>query len=84
VRDESAELLAHVVASLGGTGWQQQTVRGDSTDYLYVAGRIEGLRVQVIAHADKVCEPIEPQPVIERRCPELDAVIAEAETERES
>ena len=79
VTDESAELLAHVVASLGGTGWQQQTVRGDRTDYLYVNGHLDGLRVQVIAHADKVCEPVDPQPVIERRCPQHHAVIAEAQ-----
>ena len=47
--------------------------------YLYVNGHLAGLRVQVIAHADKVCEPVDPQPVIERRCPQLDAVIAEAQ-----
>jgi hypothetical protein len=76
-----ADALAGFVRSLGGSEWQQQAKRptdGTAT-YLYITGRIDGLWVRVTADADKVCEPIEPQPVIERRCPALDAVIAETQ-----
>jgi hypothetical protein len=76
----TADSLAALVRSLGGTGWQQRTVRGDhGMTYLYVTGHIAGLWVQIQADADEVCEPIEPQPVIERKCPALDALIAEAQ-----
>ena len=74
---ESADSLVAVVRALQGTSWRQTTRAGSGTAYLDVTGRLAGLWVNVIADADRVCEPIEPQPVIERHCPALDAVIAE-------
>jgi hypothetical protein len=82
--DVTAEVLAAAVASLHGTGWASRTERSMNYTFLKVAGRLAGLHVQVSADADKVCEPIEPQPVIERHCPELDAVIAETQEGGES
>lgn len=82
----TGETFAATVRALGGTGWKQEIRRSTDGAYtwLYVTGRIDGLHVNVSANADDVCEPIEPQPVIQRTCPALDAVIAEAQTERES
>jgi hypothetical protein len=82
----TGETFAATVRALGGTGWKQEIRHSTDRAYawLYVTGRIDGLHVTVSANADDVCEPIEPQPVIQRTCPALDAVIAEAETERES
>jgi hypothetical protein len=74
--DVTAEVLAAAVAGLHGTDWASRTERSTSYTFLKVAGRLAGLHVQVSADADQVCEPIEPQPVIERTCPALDAVIA--------
>jgi hypothetical protein len=78
----SGEDFAAVVRSLGGTRWQQQIRRSADGAYTWldVTGRIAGLWVKVGATADRVCEPVPPQPVIKRTCPALDAVIAEAGT----
>jgi hypothetical protein len=75
----SGEEFAAAVRALGGEGWQQEIKSSHNFTWLDVQGRIAGLWVEVSAGADKVCEPIDPQPVIERSCPALDAVIAEAQ-----
>jgi hypothetical protein len=74
----TGERLADMVRALGGEGWTQRTKRGASGNitWLEITGRIKGLKVEINADADQVCEPVEPRPVIERKCPELDAVIA--------
>jgi hypothetical protein len=77
------EGFAEVIRLLGGEGWRQRTTSASSSGavstWLKVTGHIAGLRVELNANADEVCEAIEPQPVIERHCPALDAVIAEAQ-----
>jgi hypothetical protein len=79
--DIDGEALAAIITALGGEGWQVSTKPAGEPigAWLEVAGRIAGLKVKVYARANEVCEPIEPQPVIERSCPALDAVIAEAQ-----
>jgi hypothetical protein len=80
----SGEEFAAVIRRLGGSNWSQETKSARDFTWLDVTGHVAGLWLEVSAGADRICEPIEPQPVIERHCPALDAVIAEAETERES
>ena len=77
------EVLAAIISALGGEGWQVSTKPAGApvNAWLEVAGRIAGLKVKIFARADEVCEPIDPQPVIERTCPALSAVIAEASQE---
>jgi hypothetical protein len=75
----SGEGFAAIVAAIGGTDWQQETKDSGQYEWLEVTGRIDGLHVKIVVSTDKVCEPVEPRPVIERRCPALDAVIAEAQ-----
>jgi hypothetical protein len=72
--------LAAMVGSPGGEGWEQQVKPGSGITWLKITGRIAGLRVEINADADQVCEPIPPQPVIKRTCPALDALIAETRT----
>jgi len=76
------EDFAAVVRSLGGTRWQQEIRRSADGAYTWLdaTGRVGGLWVKVGANADRVCEPVPPQPVIKRTCRALDAVIAEAGT----
>ena len=74
----SGEEFAAIVRALGGEGWRQEIKSGSGSTWLEVRGRLAGLWVEIAASAGKVCEPIEPQPVIARTCPALDAVIAEA------
>jgi hypothetical protein len=76
----SGEEFAAIVAAIGATDWRQETKESGQSEWLEVTGRIDGLQVQIAASTAKVCEPIEPRPVIERKCPELDAVIAETQT----
>jgi hypothetical protein len=71
--------LAAMVRALGGEGWQQRTKPGSGITWLEITGQLAGLFIEINADADQVCEPIDPQPVIERSCPALDAVIAEAQ-----
>jgi hypothetical protein len=73
------DALAEVLRAMDGNGWTQRTEESQGITWLRVDGRIAGLRVRINAHADDVCEPIEPRPVIERRCPALDVVIAESQ-----
>ena len=80
----SGEEFAAVIRALGGEEWDQVTQTSQRFTWLDVTGHIAGLWVQVSASADKVCEPIDPQPVIERRCPELDALLAESQEGGES
>jgi hypothetical protein len=75
----TGERLAAMVRALGGEGWQQKTEPGGNITWLKITGHIAGLGVEINADADQVCEPVEPQPVVQRKCPALDAVIAEAQ-----
>jgi hypothetical protein len=74
----SGEEFAAVFRALGGEGWRQEVRTGSGLTWLDVTGRLAGLWVEVSATADKVCKPIPPQPVIERKCAALDAFLAEA------
>jgi hypothetical protein len=72
------EALAAFVAALEGENWQQQVEdRNDPPGgWLTIKGRVKGLPVYIYARANEVCEPIPPQPVIERKCLALDALLA--------
>jgi len=75
----TGERLAAMVRALSGEQWQQKTSPSSSSSavtWLTVTGRIAGIGVEINADADQVCEPIDPQPVIERHCPALDAFLA--------
>jgi hypothetical protein len=78
VHDLAAEQFAAAIAALRGTGWEQCIEQSGDVTWLVVRGHLAGLRVEVTTYADEVCEPIPPQPVIKRKCPALDAVIAKA------
>lgn len=73
----TGERLAAMVRALGTEDLQQRTSRGDNITWLTVSGRVAGIGVEINADADEVCEPVEPQPVIERKCAPLDALLAE-------
>lgn len=79
---ETPELLAGIVASIGGADWAQEIAEGTGgVPYLYVSSDLGGgFRVRVMARADKVTEAVQTgvAPVYERRTPALDAVIAKA------
>lgn len=76
--------LAEVIRAMGGEGWAQLTEESQNITWLRVDGRVAGVRVRINVRADDVCEPVDPQPVIERRCPELDALLAETQESEES
>jgi hypothetical protein len=78
-RVTSGAEFAAIIRSLGGAGWVRETRSSQNFTWIEVTGHLAGLWVEVSASADKICEPIEPQPVIERHCPALDALIAEAQ-----
>ena len=72
----TGERLAAMVRALGGEQWQQKTSPSSAVTWLKVTGRIAGIGVKINADADQVCDPIAPQPVIERHCAALDAFLA--------
>jgi hypothetical protein len=75
----SGEEFAAIIRALGGEGWQQEVKSHSGSTWLEVRGRLSGLWVELAASAADACEPIEPQPVIERHCPALDALLAETQ-----
>jgi hypothetical protein len=78
----TGERLAALVQALGGEGWQQRTKLSASGNitWLEITGHVAGAPIEINADADQVCEPVEPQPVIERHCAPLDAFLAEEQT----
>jgi hypothetical protein len=80
----SGAQFAAIIRTLGGEDWQQELKSSSDFEWLDVRGRIGGLWVQLSASARDVCEPFEPQPRPQPRCPEIDALLAEAQEGGES
>jgi hypothetical protein len=76
-RIASGEQFAAIIRTLAGEEWQQELKSSGEFEWLDIRGRIAGLWVQLAAAARNVCEPFEPQPRPQPRCPELDALLAE-------
>jgi hypothetical protein len=75
----SGEQFAAIVRALGAEDWQQEFKSHTDSEWVEVRGHFGGFWLELAASARDVCEPIEPQPVIERRCAALDALLAETQ-----